>query len=93
MMFSLPGHQQLWDVATKCFRHVLGTNVGNALQSKGDVNRVPGNRKNRLETMELISSKRLPAGQVILNGLNNELDELGVARDQDRDEEVTLQSV
>ena len=34
-----------------------------------------------------------PAGQVILDGLNNELDELGVARDQDRDEEVTLQSV
>ena len=92
-MFSLPGHQQLWDVATKCFRHVLGANVGNALQSKGDVNWVPGNRKNRLKNMKLILSEALPAGQVILDGLNNELDELGVARDQDRDEEVTLQSL
>ena len=57
------------------------------------MNRVPGDRKNRLENMELILSRALPAGQVILDGLNNELDELRVARDQDRDEEVTLQSV
>ena len=78
-MFSLPGHQQLWDVATKCFRHVLGTDVGNALQSKGDVNWVPGDCKRCLENMELILSQGLPAGQVILDGLNNELDELRVA--------------
>ena len=89
-MFSLPGHQQLWDVATKCFRHVLGTDVGNALQSKGDVNWVPGDCKRCLGNIEFILSRALPAGQVILDGLNNELDELGVARDQDRDEEVTL---
>ena len=93
LIFSLPRHQQLWDVATKCFRHVLGTNVGNALQSKGDVNWVPGDCKSCLESMELNLSQALPAGQVILDGLNNELDELRVARDQDRDEEVTLQSV
>ena len=46
-----------------------------------------------MENVDLISSQGLPASQVILDGLNNELDELGVARDQDRDEEVTLQSV
>ena len=57
------------------------------------MNWVPGDCKNRLENMELNLSQALPAGQVILDGLNNELDELGVARDQDRDEEVTLQSV
>ena len=54
------------------------------------MNWVPGNRKSCLENMEFILSRALPAGQVILDGLNNELDELGVARDQDRDEEVTL---
>ena len=57
------------------------------------MNWVPGNRKNCLENMGLTLSRALPAGQVIFDGLNNELDELGVARDQDRDEEVTLQSV
>ena len=57
------------------------------------MNWVPGDCKSCLENMDLISSQGLPAGQVILDGLNNELDELGVARDQDRDEEVTLQSV
>ena len=57
------------------------------------MNWVPGNRKSCLENMEFILSRALPAGQVILDGLNNELDELRVARDQDRDEEVTLQSV
>ena len=57
------------------------------------MNWVPGNRKSCLENMEFILSLALPAGQVILDGLNNELDELRVARDQDRDEEVTLQSV
>ena len=56
------------------------------------MNRVPGDYKNSLENMDLILSRALPAGQVIFDGLNNELDELGVARDQDRDEEVTLQS-
>ena len=57
------------------------------------MNWVPGDCKRCLENMELILSQALPAGQVIFDGLNNELDELGVARDQDRDEEVTLQSV
>ena len=57
------------------------------------MNWVPGDCKSCLENIEFILSQALPAGQVILDGLNNELDELGVARDQDRDEEVTLQSV
>ena len=57
------------------------------------MNRVPGDCKRCLGNMELILSRALPAGQVIFDGLNNELDELGVARDQDRDEEITLQSV
>ena len=69
-----PRHQQLGDFHSESFRHVLTADVGNALESQGDMHWVP-------------------AGQVILDGLNNELDELGVARDQDRDEEVTLQSV
>ena len=57
------------------------------------MNRVPGDCKSCLENIEFILSQALPAGQVILDGLNNKLDELRVARDQDRDEEVTLQSV
>ena len=47
------------------------------------MNWVPSNRKNRLENMDLIIYQALPAGQVILDGLNNELDQLRVARDQD----------
>ena len=45
---GLPGHEQLWNVSTKCFGHVLGANVGDALKSKRNVHRVPENGKNGL---------------------------------------------
>ena len=84
---GLPGHEQLWNVSTKCFGHVLGANVGDALKSKRNVHRVPENGKNNLLRFIL---KVEPAGQVVLDGLHDELDQLRVSRYQNRDEEIAL---
>ena len=84
---GLPGHEQLWNVSTKCFGHVLGANVGDALKSKRNVHRIPENGKNYLMRFIL---KVEPAGQVVLDGLHDELDQLRVSRYQNRDEEIAL---
>ena len=55
-----PRHQQLGDFHSESFRHVLTADVGNALESQGDMHWVP-------------------AGQVILDTLNYQLNQLRVA--------------
>ena len=55
-----PRHEQLRDFHSKSFSHVLTADVGNALESQGDVHWVP-------------------AGQVILDTLNYQLNQLRVA--------------
>ena len=67
---SVSRYEQLGYLLSKCFGHVFTANVGNALESKRYVNRVPG-------------------GEIILDALNDELNEFRVARDEDRDEEVS----
>ena len=51
------------------------------------MHRVPENGKNYLLRFIL---KVEPAGQVVLDGLHDELDQLRVSRYQNRDEEIAL---
>ena len=65
----LPGHEQLGNLVAKGLRHVLGADVGDALQREADMDRVA-------------------TGQVILNALIDQVDQIAVLADENRNEQI-----